>query len=68
MQAYQDRYATVGMFESRVYPGVADGLDTLHAAGLGLCVVTSKPHVYARRIIEHFPACAASFARSMARS
>jgi phosphoglycolate phosphatase len=54
VQAYRDRYATVGMFESRVYPGVADGLETLRAAGLGLCVVTSKPHVYARRIIEHF--------------
>src|ERR1700722_7742700 len=54
VQAYRDRYATAGMFESRVYPGVADGLGTLHAGGLTLCVVTSKPHVYARSILEHF--------------
>ena len=54
MEAYRDRYATAGMFEGVVYPGVADGLGTLHAAGLALCVVTSKPHVYARRILEHF--------------
>src|SRR5277367_2862035 len=54
VQAYRDRYATVGLFESRVYPGVAEGLGALHAAGLRLCVVTSKPHVYARRIMEHF--------------
>jgi phosphoglycolate phosphatase len=54
VQAYRDRYSTVGIFESRLYAGVAEGLGTLHAAGLALCVVTSKPHVYARTIVEHF--------------
>src|ERR1700677_4137051 len=34
VEAYRDRYATTGMFEGGVYPGVADGLGTLHAAGL----------------------------------
>jgi phosphoglycolate phosphatase len=51
---YRDRYSTVGLFESAVYPGVTDGLAVLAAAGVRSWVVTSKPRVYAETIIEHF--------------
>jgi phosphoglycolate phosphatase len=51
---YRERYETAGLFENSVYPGVADGLARLRAAGHALRVVTSKPHVYARRILAHF--------------
>jgi phosphoglycolate phosphatase len=51
---YRERYAELGLFESSVYPGVAEGLRELRAAGFSLFVVTSKPQVYANRIIDHF--------------
>lgn len=51
---YRERFVSVGMFENAVYPGVAAGLAQLKDAGHQLWVVTSKPHVYARRILDHF--------------
>jgi phosphoglycolate phosphatase len=51
---YRERYSTVGLFENEVYPGVPGTLARLRAAGHRLWVVTSKPHVFARRILAHF--------------
>jgi phosphoglycolate phosphatase len=51
---YRERYASVGMFENAVYPEVREGLAQLSGAGHRLWVATSKPHVYARRILAHF--------------
>lgn len=51
---YRERYAELGLFENSVYPGVSAGLAELRAAGFTLCVVTSKPEVFAKRIIDHF--------------
>jgi phosphoglycolate phosphatase len=51
---YRERFASVGMFENVVYPDVVDGLGQLTSAGHRLWVVTSKPHVYARKILGHF--------------
>ncbi len=54
VQAYRERFTSVGMFENSVYPGVLDGLGALRAGGFDMWVVTSKPQVYARTIVEHF--------------
>jgi phosphoglycolate phosphatase len=51
---YRERFGSVGLFENEVYPGVADALTRLGQAGHPLRVVTSKPGVYADRIIDHF--------------
>jgi phosphoglycolate phosphatase len=51
---YRERYSEVGLFEASVYPGVAQGVAALCAAGHTLRVVTSKPRVYADRMIDHF--------------
>jgi phosphoglycolate phosphatase len=51
---YRERFADVGLFENRPYDGIAEALDTLAARGARLMVATSKPEVYARRIVEHF--------------
>ncbi|WP_437599259.1 HAD hydrolase-like protein [Sorangium sp. So ce590] len=51
---FRERFATTGMFENEVYPDVPAGLAGLGAAGHRLWVVTSKPGVYAQRIVEHF--------------
>lgn len=51
---YRERFVTLGMFENVIYPDVARGLGGLVADGNRLWVVTSKPQVYARQVIEHF--------------
>lgn len=51
---YRERFVSVGMFENAVYPHVAAGLRRLTSGGHRLWVVTSKPHVYARKILSHF--------------
>lgn len=51
---YRERFASVGMFENVVYPGVREGLLELRRGGHRLWVATSKPHVYAREILAHF--------------
>jgi phosphoglycolate phosphatase len=51
---YRERYSTVGIFENSVYPGVREALQDLRTAGFRLWVVTSKPQLYADRIIDHF--------------
>jgi phosphoglycolate phosphatase len=54
VRRYRERFATVGLFENAVHPGMPDTLARLRADGLVLCVVTSKVAAYADRIIDHF--------------
>jgi phosphoglycolate phosphatase len=51
---YRERFGEIGLFENTVYDGVPDALAAAAARGHRLWVVTSKPAVYARRIVEHF--------------
>jgi len=51
---YRRRYADVGMFENELYPGIPELLKRLCQEGFRLFVVTSKPTVYAERIVDHF--------------
>ncbi|MBD2097007.1 HAD family hydrolase [Trichocoleus sp. FACHB-591] len=51
---YRDRYATIGLFENALYPQILETLETIRAAGYQTLIATSKPHVYALRIVEHF--------------
>jgi phosphoglycolate phosphatase len=51
---YRERYGAQGYLENAVYPGTEAALDALHSQGVGLFVATSKPTVYAERIVEHF--------------
>jgi phosphoglycolate phosphatase len=54
MDAYRARFDTIGIFENVVCPGIPEALETLSKTGYRLFVVTAKPTVYARRILEHF--------------
>jgi phosphoglycolate phosphatase len=51
---YREYFASVGWRENRVYPGIPELLSDLAASGVTLSVATSKPTVYAQRILEHF--------------
>jgi phosphoglycolate phosphatase len=51
---YRERYASEGLYESAVYPSIHHALAELREAGHTLYVATSKPAIYADRIIDHF--------------
>jgi phosphoglycolate phosphatase len=51
---YRERFADVGLFENAVYDGIPEALAHLRGAGSRLLVATSKPRVYAERIVRHF--------------
>ena len=50
---YRERFAEVGLFENAPYEGIADALRLL-GRNARLFVATSKPQVYAERIVKHF--------------
>ncbi|GII30225.1 HAD hydrolase-like protein [Planotetraspora mira] len=52
--AYRERFTEVGMYENEVIPGIPAVLDALVADGWTLGVATSKPAVFAEKILEHF--------------
>ena len=51
---YREYFEKRGMFENTVYPGIPELLSGLKSAGKRLMVATSKPGLYAARILEHF--------------
>ncbi|MCW4149356.1 phosphoglycolate phosphatase [Halomonas sp. 18H] len=52
--AFLCHYARRPCHASRLYPGVAEALPRLHAAGLTLVLVTNKPAAFIAPILEHF--------------
>lgn len=51
---YRERYTQTGLFENSLIGGIPELLSMLRAENRQLHVCTSKPHVYATRIVEHF--------------
>lgn len=54
LEKYRERFSSIGLFENTVYPDIEDALNELKSSGHRLCVATSKPTVFAKRIINHF--------------
>ena len=51
---YRERFATVGLFENRVYDGIPLCLEQLCVSAESIHLATSKPTIYAERIMQHF--------------
>ena len=51
---YRERFGSVGLFENEVYDGIPEVLEALLTNDHTLYVATSKPRVYAERIVNHF--------------
>jgi phosphoglycolate phosphatase len=51
---YRERFATLGLFENRLYDGIPEALDSLADEAESVHLVTSKPTPFAIRIVEHF--------------
>jgi len=54
VEKYREYFRETGIFENRVYPGIEDLLKNLKQSGKRLFVATSKPTVFAVKILEHF--------------
>ena len=54
LSLYRKRFSEKGMYENRVYPDVPAALETLKSGGFGIFLATSKPRVFARKILDHF--------------
>lgn len=51
---YREYFGSKGMLENKVYENIDATLRALKDEGYQLFVATSKPHVYARQILNHF--------------
>lgn len=51
---YRERFATVGLFENYPYEGMDKLLGDLKGQGKTLALATSKPEVFAKRILDKF--------------
>lgn len=51
---YRERYTDIGIFENRLFDGVTEMLEALKSAGKTVALATSKPEVFARRILEKY--------------
>lgn len=51
---YRERYSDVGWRENVVYDGIPEALATLRASARRIYLCTSKPELYARRIVTLF--------------
>ena len=54
VELYRQRFSSKGMLENTVYSGIHSALTTLRGRGALLFVTTSKPGVFAERIVEYF--------------
>ena len=54
IRLYRQRFAATGLYENQVYAGVPAMLEHAQQAAKVMYVVTSKPAVYAERIVQHF--------------
>lgn len=54
LEHYRERFSEIGWRENTVYPGIHETLSAINGAGHRCFVATTKPHVFARRIVEHF--------------
>lgn len=51
---YRERFSTIGLFENDLYAGVPEMLSRLRERGFRMFAATSKPRVFAERILDHF--------------
>ncbi len=51
---YREYFAETGLYENAVYPGIPQMLERLRESGRRLIIATSKPTIYAQRIVEYF--------------
>lgn len=54
IEFFREYFKAYGIYENEIYPGIKDLLKSLKDSGKVLAVATSKPTVFAEKIIEYF--------------
>lgn len=54
VMTYRERFQEIGLYENTVYPGIPKLLLELKEKGCKHYLATSKPRVYAEKILRHF--------------
>lgn len=54
VEVYREYYAKRGIFENRLYDGIAELLADLKKSGRRIFLATSKPEIFAKKILEHY--------------
>jgi phosphoglycolate phosphatase len=54
LRLYRERYDQHGWLENDLYDGIEDEIRKLYTRGFTIALCTSKPRIFAERIIEHF--------------
>ena len=54
VEKYREYFSEKGLFENQVYDGVRELLKELQVRGFKVVLATSKPEVFAKRILDHF--------------
>ena len=54
VEYYREYYRSQGIFENKVYEGIEKLLKAIYDSGKNMMVATSKPELFAKRILEHF--------------
>lgn len=54
VEIYREYYRDKGIYENLVYPGIPELLAELTTRERTLAVATSKPEVFAKRVLDHF--------------
>ena len=54
VEFYRERYTPIGWEECSPFPGMHELMGKLHAKGIKLAVATSKPRVFAQKILEKY--------------
>jgi len=53
LAVYRARYSDVGIYDCTLYAGTGPMMASLRAAGMTLCIATSKRRDFAERVIDH---------------
>lgn len=53
-EKYRERYTDKGIYENELYPGIKELLAEAHRKGRTVILATSKPEVFAKRILDYF--------------
>lgn len=51
---YHERFADTGIYENQTYEGIVDFLERAKQQGYQMMLATSKPDVFASKILDHF--------------
>lgn len=54
VEYYREYFGVTGIFENHIFDGIPKLLSDIKKSGCKIALATSKPEVYAKRILEHF--------------